>query len=209
MKRSNEYVGFRNKICDLVTLDNMDWFDYRKGEDDLPNVGAFCRKCATETAKPMYPIYMNGKEAYALRCSKCGSEYPMYKGTFKTRYIGSTLPNGGRINPTHGTDTIRNCMDRKAKAYHDHTDKVVEDNICKGLHISHEEYKEMKKKWDEDQKKAHMRIEAEIAKFSVEIENEKINKESEKRKELIEKGALKYVKGVGLVNTETNEIVKF
>lgn len=42
----------------------------------------------------------------------------------------------------------------------------------------------------------------------VEIEEEEIQRKSEERKMLIEKGVLKYVKGVGLVNTETNQIVK-
>ena len=32
--------------------------------------------------------------------------------------------------------------------------------------------------------------------------------ESEKRKELIRRGVLKYIKGTGLVNTETGEVVK-
>lgn len=34
------------------------------------------------------------------------------------------------------------------------------------------------------------------------------NKESNKRKELIDKGIIKYVKNVDLVNTETGEVVK-
>ena len=57
MERNFEYLGFRGRTCDIVRI-GIDWFDYRDDETDLPKVGAFCRKCAKETAKPMMPIYM-------------------------------------------------------------------------------------------------------------------------------------------------------
>lgn len=60
---------------------------------------------------------MNGQPAYALRCNKCGNEYPIYKTTYITRYIGRDLPHG-HINPTHGGSVVA-AMDRRAKTYHD------------------------------------------------------------------------------------------
>ena len=52
MERNFEYLGFRDRMCDIVRI-GIDWFDYRDDETELPKVGAFCRKCAKETAKPM------------------------------------------------------------------------------------------------------------------------------------------------------------
>ena len=87
MEKTTEYIGFRERYCNIVRI-GFDWFDYRDDEPNLPNVGAFCKKCAKETAKPMMPIYMNGKPAYGLHCDKCGSEYTMYKSMFIERYVG-------------------------------------------------------------------------------------------------------------------------
>ena len=44
MERKMEYIGIREKPCDIVTID-QDWFDYRKDEKELPKVveaGADC-----------------------------------------------------------------------------------------------------------------------------------------------------------------------
>ena len=209
MKRTHEYLGFRGKTCDIVRLD-FEWFDYRNNEDekDLPNVGAWCRTCARETAKPVHPIYMNGKPAYALRCEKCGGEYAMYKSMFVTRYIGYDTKSGGHINPTHGVKSHIASMDRKAKAYHDSIPKRVEDDMCKAFGYTHEEYREMRKKWDEENIKTRKRIKREDAERHARYEDEKRKEESARRKELIDKGILKYVKNIGLVNTETGEVIK-
>lgn len=207
MERKMEYIGIREKLCDIVTI-GWDWFDYRKGEEELPKVGAWCKTCAMETAKPAYPIYMNCKPAYALRCNKCGSEYPMYKSMFNQRYIGYATKNGGRINPTHGLISNRAAMDRKAREYHDNIPKKVEDEMCEIFGYSHEEYRDMKKEWDEDKRKRHKRFENEMAEVHARFEDEKIQKESDDRRKLIEKGVLKYVKNIGLVNTDTGQVVK-
>lgn len=209
MERTMEYIGFRQRTCDIVRL-GIDWFDYREDEDekDLPTNGAFCKNCAKETAKPVYPIYMNGKPAYALRCDKCGSEYPMYKSMYISRYIGYKTRSGGFVNPTHGLISPFSAMDRKAREHHNDIPKRVEDDMCKNFGYSHEEYREMKKKWDEDKKKAHKKFERAEADMRAKFQEEDIKRESNKRKELIEKGILKYVKNIGLVNTETGEVVK-
>ena len=90
----------RTEENEIVTM-GMDWFYYRHDEENLPKVGAFCKKCEKETARPVYPIYMNGIPAYALSCPECGSEYPMYKHTYIERYIGYDTINGDHVNPTH------------------------------------------------------------------------------------------------------------
>lgn len=207
MERKFEYIGIRGRSCDIVTI-GWDWFDYRKNEEDLPNVGAWCRECAKETAKPIYPIYMNCKPAYALRCEKCGGEYPMYKSMFIQRYIGGVTKNGGRVNPTHGVMSYVSAMDRKAREYHNNIPKKVEDKMCETFGYSHKEYREMRKKWDEERRMAHKRYEREAAKFHAQFEDEQIKRESEDRKELIAKGILKYVKNIGLVNINTGQVVK-
>lgn len=207
MERKYEYIGIREKTCDIVICGD-DWFDYRKDEDELPKVGAFCKNCAKETAVPIYPIYMNAKPAYALKCSKCGSEYPMYKGTYKSRYIGATTPNGGHINPTHGMISRTAAMDRKAKEFHDSIPQRVEDQMCEMFGYTHEEYMEMKKQWEESDRKRRKEYKNREADIHARFQNERIQKESNNRKELIEKGILKYVKNIGLVNTETGEVVK-
>lgn len=207
MERAVEYIGFRNRACDIVTI-GCNWFDYRKDEEELPKVGAFCKTCAKETAKPVYPIYMNGKPAYALRCNKCGGEYPMYKSMFVTRYVGYETQSGGRVNPTHGLISHVAAMDRKAGDYHNSIPQRVEDQMCETFGYTHEEYKEMKKSWDEKDRQARKRIEREDAERRARYQEEERTRESNKRKELIDKGILKYVKNVGLVNTETGEVVK-
>lgn len=207
MERTVDYIGFRRRYCDIVKL-GRDWFDYRNDGEELPKVGAFCKTCAKETAKPVYPIYMNGKPAYALQCKKCGGEYPMYKSMFITRYVGYKTKSGGRINPTHGILSDKEAMDRKARDYHNSISQRVEDSMCKAYGYTHGEYRAMKKEWDEANRKEHKRFENEKAEFQTRFRDERIQKESNTRRELIEKGILKYVKNIGLVNTETGEVVK-
>lgn len=206
MERTCEYIGFRGRYCDIVRIDG-DWFDYREGEQELPKVGAFCKKCAKETAKPVFPIYMNGRPAYALRCEKCGSEYPMYKSMYIERYIGFDNA-GGHVNPTHGTKSIYQTMDRKAKQYHNDREKRVAEHMCKLMKCTPEEYQEQKKIWEEDSAKWNKQFEKEKAERQLQLDDLKRKEESIKRKDLIARGILKYVKNVGLVNTETGEIVK-
>lgn len=207
MEKTTEYIGFRERYCNIVRI-GFDWFDYRDDEPNLPNVGAFCKKCAKETAKPMMPIYMNGKPAYGLHCDKCGSEYTMYKSMFIERYVGYDLACGGHVNPTHGTKSRVASMDRKAKDYYNDREKRVESSMCEMMNCSTEEYRELKKKWAEENKKLGRKFEREQAERRAGWENEKRQEESNNRKELIDKGIIKYVKNVGLVNTKTGEIVK-
>lgn len=211
MIRKNEFIGYLGKICDIVELDDSyDWFHYRSDEKegDLPKVGAFCKDCAKETAKPIYPIFMNGRPAYALQCTKCGNEYAMYKHTFFSRYIGSTTKNGGRINPTKGMMSRFDAMDRKAREEYNSIPKRVEDDLCKAFGYSHEEYEKMKSEWDENDKKLRKKWENDEANRRAHYQEEKMKKASEERKTLIAKGVLQYVKNIGLVNTETGEVVK-
>ena len=207
LTRTVEYIGFRGRYCDIVKL-GWDWFDYRNDEEELPEVGAFCKTCAKETAKPVYAIYMNGKPAYALQCKKCGGEYSMYKSMFITRYVGYKTKNGGKVNPTHGIMSHASAMDRKARDYHNSINQRVEDDMCKTFGYTHEEYRAIKKEWDKETQKVRKRVENEKAEIQTRVRDEQIRKESNSRKELIEKGILKYVKNIGLVNTETGEVVK-
>lgn len=185
-------------------------FEHRFDESGLPNVGAFCKRCAKETAKPFAAIYMNDRPAYALRCIKCGSEYPMYKSMFIQRYVGYDTKNGGHVNPTHGTKSLVSSMDRKAKENHKsrraQIEKYTQEQICSILGCSKEEYEESKKRREEQKKKYSRMLEKD--EFLDKYEEKERMKESNKRKELIAKGIIKYVKNVGLVNTETGEIIK-
>ena len=157
MERNFEYLGFRDRMCDIVRI-GIDWFDYRDDETELPKVGAFCRKCAKETAKSMMPIYMNGKPAYALHCNKCGSEYPMYKSMFVQRYVGYDTAAGGHVNPTHGMKSVVASMDRKAREHYNNREKRVEEQMCQTMNCSPEEYKERKRQWEEEDKKMEKEI---------------------------------------------------
>lgn len=142
MERTFEYIGFRGRICDIVKI-GIDWFDYRDNEINLPKVGAFCRKCAKETAKPMIPIYMNGKPAYALHCNK---------SMFIQRYVGYDIVAGGHVNPTHGTKSVFASMDKKAREHYNNREKRVEEKMCRIMNCSSEEYREQKKQWAEEKK---------------------------------------------------------
>lgn len=205
MERKKEYI--LGKARDVVEI-GSDWFDYRTDEVELPKIGAFCKKCCKETAIPIHPISMNGKPAYALRCPKCGNEYPMYKSMYIKRYIGYDLANGGHVNATHGQISTVSAMDKKAKAYYNQSENRVENRMCKAFGFTHEEYREMKKEWAQDEKEQHKKFEREKAEQHQVFKEREIQEKSMKRKELIEKGILKYKKGVGLINTETGEIVK-
>ena len=207
MKETYEYLTFLGKTAHIIRM-GIDWFHYRDNEFDLPKVGAFCKHCAKETAKPVFPIYMNGKEAYALKCDKCGSEYPMYKSMFITRYIGYDTISGGHVNPTHGTKSVVASMDRKARDHYNDRGKRVEDQMCKIMKCSPEEYREQKKEWDKEHKIWQNKFEREEAARDAKYKDEIRKEESNKRKELIEKGIIKYVKNIGLLNTETGEIIK-
>lgn len=207
MERRLEYIGFRNKVCDIVKL-GWDWFDYRNDETELPTVGAFCKNCAKETAKPIHPIYMNGRSAYALQCKKCGSEYSMYKSMYIERYVGYKTKHGACINPTHGRISYVAAMDKKARKYHNEASQRVEDRMCQTFGYTHEEYKNMKKSWDEESQKIRKRLKNEQAEFQASLRDKQIKNDSNNRKKLIEKGILKYVKNVGLVNQETGEVIK-
>lgn len=211
MRKVYDYIVTQRKYGNVVYLDgSIDWFPFRSDEaiEDLPNVGAWCKKCAKETAKPMFPVYMNCKPAYALHCEKCGSEYAMYKSMFIQRYVGYDTASGGHVNPTHGLISHIAAMDRKAREYHDSIPDRVAEDMCKLFHCTREEYDKMKKGWDEENKKVRKRIEAEDAERRARYQDEERKRESDKRRELIQKGVIKYVKGIGLVNTETNKVIK-
>ena len=206
MREERMYSYAHKEYRDFVHIEYQS-FEKRYNEPKLPKIGAFCKNCAKETAKPAYAIWMNGKEAYALQCIKCGSSYPMYKSMYNVRYIGTNTSHG-RINPTHGLKTPYQAMDASAKKYHDEAPSRVEDKMCNLLNVSRKEYREMKKGWEEESKEARKRIAREEAERSAKWRDEKIQEQSQSRKELIEKGILKYVKNIGLVNTETGEIIK-
>lgn len=211
MIRKHEFIGYVGKSCEIVELDGNDGLFYYRSdekEEDLPKVGAFCKYCAKETAKPIYSVFMNGKPAYALQCTKCRNEYTMYKHMYFSRYIGHTTKNGGRINPTRGMMSRFDATDRKAREEYNSIPNRVEDELCNKFGCSHEEYKKMKSKWDEDNKKVLKKIKNDEANRRAHYQEEKMKIASEKRQTLIAKGVLQYVKNIGLVNIETGEVVK-
>ena len=157
----------------------------------------------------MYPIWKNGKEAYALQCPTCGNEYSMYVYKFRQMYIGHTTPNGGRINPTHGTKSIFQAMDRKAREGWNNIPKNTEHHLVDELHLmTHEEYQSMHEKRRKQEAKNRREYEQRMMEYLEKEDEKRMKEESLTRKELIEKGIIKYKKGIGLVNTQTGEIIK-
>lgn len=183
-------------------------FDYREGEEELPRQKAWCKQCGQESANVVAPIWMNCKPAYALKCEKCGEMHHMYVSLYRQRYIGSNIKGGGRINPTRGTTSVQNAMDRKARETMRAIPKKVENDMCEMFGMSHEEYRAMKERSAERTRQARKRIDNEWADRRAEWRDEKLQRESDERKELIAKGVLVYKKGIGLVNTETGQIIK-
>ena len=80
--------------------------------------------------------------------------------------------------------------------------------MCEFLNCTHDEYREMKWQWEEEDKKNRIRLKRVEAEREAKYENEKREADSNERKKLIEEGIIKYVKNVGLVNTETGEVIK-
>lgn len=183
-------------------------FYWRKSNKMMPTARAFCRNCGKESAKPVHAIYMNGRDAYGLRCEKCGSEYPMYESTYVSRYVGHRTSGGGFVNATHGQMSRLNAMDRRARQEYRNIPKIVEESMCNMLNMTHEEYRDMIKRRDENNARMQKAINAQKADRQAQRRDEKIDEQSNNRKELIAKGVLKYVKNVGLVNTETRQVVK-
>ena len=203
-----EYNARGDKLLKIVSTESGD-FHYRNGERDLPAVGAFCKKCRTETAKPFYPIIMNGQDAYALKCEKCGSEYPMYKHMYIQRYIGYDLCGGGHVNPTHGMTSRKSCMDRTANDNLKRLHKRIEKTIYENNGLSLEKYLEFKKECNEECRKDLIALKQRKADINAQYEDEDRRNRSNERKKLIDHGILKYVKNVGIVDTRTNQVVKF
>ena len=202
MRIENDFFkGIKYVIC------GNEAFQHRS-EIPMPANSAWCRKCTKESAKVIYGIYMNGNPAYALKCKYCGSEYPMYKSDYQIKYVGTDIAGVGRIDPTHGTKSrslgMSNHVRQKLNKQRD--EKCQE--IYKLAGFSDEEIKESKKKFDERERQIHKQFVQSTAERRAQYEKEKIKKESQKRKDLIEKGIFKYVKGIGLVNQETGEVVK-
>lgn len=204
-KRHEYFYGVGYHECVKIGIQT---FMIREGEEHLPIQKAWCKNCAQESAKVVFAIHMNGRPAYALECTKCGNAYHMYQSMFQTRYIGHTTPSGGYYAPTHGVLSRQQVMDRKAKEEYNNIPKKVEEETCRFMNISKEEYREMKKGWDEKNKKVQNKIKQERAEIKTRITENKIKQESDERKDLIARGVLKYVKGIGLVNTETNQVIK-
>ena len=203
-----EYNARGDKLLKIVSTESGD-FHYRNGERDLPAVGAFCKKCRTETAKPFYPIIMNGQDAYALKCEKCGSEYPMYKHMYIQRYIGYDLCVGGHVNPTHGMKSRKSCMDRAAIDNLKGRQKRIEKTIREINGLTPEKYAEFKKEYDKESQKDLIGLKQRKADISARYEDEERQDRSNERKKLIDQGILKYVKNVGIVDTRTNQVLKF
>ena len=202
-----EYNARGDKLLKIVSTESGD-FHYRNGERNLPAVGAFCKKCRTETAKPFYPIIMNGQDAYALKCEKCGSEYPMYRSMYIQRYIGHYLRGRGRVNPTHGSKTRKASLDRAAIDNLKGRQKRIEKTVCDITRLSPEKYAEFKKEYDKECQKDLIGPKQRKADISARYEDEDRRNRSNDRKELIDHVPLKYVKNVGLVDTRTNQVVK-
>lgn len=183
-------------------------YDIRNDNEEIPKQMAWCKKCAAETSKIVYKIWMNNKPAYALECIKCGSRHHMYKDMYIRRYIGSNMKGGGHINPTKGIISISNAMDRKGHDTINEIHKKSDKRFQSMLGMSDSEYEDFKKKREKEDTAARKQYEAEKAEIRANIINEEIKRESDKRKELIEKGILIYKKGIGLVNTETGQVMK-
>ena len=206
MKRTNDYIPYIGRFADIVELDEgRKWYFYRGGEEDLPKQAAWCKHCSKLSAKPMMPIVLNNSDGYALRCPKCRGEFAIYKDRYIRMYVGTKTASGGRINPTYGKLSTKEAMDRRALDERNRRAKEIDKHICELSGYSSEEWGRIKAKHEEEIRRL---LKDTTAKAEAHRKDEEIKNESEKRKELIAKGVLKYVKGIGLVNSETNQIVK-
>lgn len=143
-----------------------------------------------------------------MQCEKCKGEYPVYTSWYKQVCVGRVLPNGGVIRPTHGKTTFHGAMDRKAREYFAEKKKESRESVREMFHMTKEEWAEFNKKCEEDDRRRHKEYEKHEADIRAKFRDAEIDRKSQQRKELIEKGVLKYIKGIGLVNTETGEVVK-
>ena len=137
---------------------------------------------------------MNGKPAYALECEKCGSAHHMYKSTFFTRYIGHDLPNGGRINPTHGVKTIAESMDQKALEYRRKVKKELKECMCQLFNMTTEKYDKIHEKSADECVKERKELNAEKADISARITDKKLKRRIIQTKRPYSEGCAKICK---------------
>ena len=198
MIKSQEYIGFRHKVCEIVTV-GSDWYDFRDAK--VPTQRAYCRNCRELTAKPVYAVYMNGKPAIAVQCTKCKEEYVLYESDYNMQYVGLNLRSGGKIEPTYGKKTWLESMDRRAVENRRNRKKKLTAELANLHGMSKEDYEREQQK---QIKKAHQSLEE----VKYDIREKERKEKAEERKELLRMGVLQYVKGVGLVDTRTNQIYK-
>lgn len=198
MKKCNEYLGFRHRVCEIVTV-GSDWYDFRDAK--VPTQRAYCRNCRDLSAKPVYAVYMNRKPAIAVQCTKCKDEYVLYESDYNMQYVGINLRSGGKIEPTYGKKTWIESMDRKAVENRRNRKNKLTAELAKIHGMSKEDYEKEEQKRI---KKFHQSLEE----TRYDIRERERKEKAEERKELLRIGVLKYVKGVGLVDTRTNQIYK-
>lgn len=199
------------KMANVIKTGRTIWVDCM-GHDEidpgrtLPTARAWCKECATESAKPIAYINFNAKIGVALKCEKCGSTYAMYEYLYKSRYTGNHTQYGF-IPPTHGNDRQAPPRDVRDKFEADKKKRMAktEEHLASIMGVTVEKYREKRKGWEEEHARARKRIEAEDAKRAADRQQKAISAASEERKRLIAEGILKYSKKQGcLIDTRTN-----
>ena len=184
-----------------------------RDEKELPTQRAYCKYCNAETSKPVAYVNFNGKEGIVLECEKCHSRYIMYTSAYNQRYVGLNT-KFGRMAATHRrnngayihqTREIKDRYDRYSKQRREKLD----NELSKTFNMSKDELYAMRERHAKEMQRVHKKMQREQADFRNKMEEERIQRESENRQELIKQGILVYNKQArALVDTRTGQIVK-
>jgi len=181
-----------NKIsvgCQLFTI-------IRDDTKSLPRIGEWCRDCADNSAVPKYLSTKNGRPAYIFECRHCHNRYTVYKDVYDHKHIRRTKVS---FNCTEAEYRVRYTKFIN-EFIPDASDEAKKERI-EGMMKSHENEEKSYAEYKKNEVDRHMIWEADNSK-------KKIDQESLSRKELIEKGILKFdKKNHCLINTETGQIV--
>ena len=134
-------------------------------------------------------------------CPKCKNEYVLYENDYNMQYVGLSLRSGGKVEPTYGKKTWLESMDSKAVENRRNRKKKLTAELA-NLHGMSKEY------YEKEQKKQIKKFKQSLEEVKYDIREKERKEKAEERRELLRMGVLQYVKGVGLVDTRTNQIYK-
>lgn len=103
-----EHCFYRNYGCDgtEATTFTMKPFTLterfviaEQSPEELPKTRAWCNKCKENCGKVIHATIWNARDAYAIKCPRCGNEWLLYKSRYQQQYTGYINGKGEYVSP--------------------------------------------------------------------------------------------------------------